>query len=153
MNDEFRSIPALRDQLLKQTLGVVRRRRRLGRLRWGGALAACYLAGMLTSRWFVSGNEPRDGNTAIAVASSASVPGVGQAALSQAQVPYETLRERGDREMKNPRTIPSAIRRYSRALAEASHDQRAIDPERDTWLLMALKLDQSTENKHAGDTN
>jgi hypothetical protein len=153
MNDEYRSNPALREQVLKQTLGIVRRRRRLGRLRWAGALAACYLAGMLTTRWLGAADEAHNGDLAIAVASPVSIPLVGKAAPSQASMPYETLRERGDRELKNPRTIPSAIRRYSRALAEASHDQRAIDPDRDTWLLMALKLDQSTENKHAGDTN
>ena len=42
-----------------------------------------------------------------------------------------------------------AIRTYARALKYASADQRAISPEHDTWLLMALKdAPNRKETKH-----
>jgi hypothetical protein len=41
-----------------------------------------------------------------------------------------------------------AIRTYARALKYASAEERAISPEHDTWLLMALKDAKSKETKH-----
>jgi hypothetical protein len=52
---------------------------------------------------------------------------------------YERLRQTGDEQLEKFADIPGATRSYQRALQIASSDQRRIAPDRDTWLLMALK--------------
>jgi len=66
---------------------------------------------------------------------------------------YEKLRHEGDKRLNDPRKVASAAEYYARAAALASDDQRAIDPEQDSWLLMAFKLDQSTEKNHVDLNN
>jgi hypothetical protein len=53
--------------------------------------------------------------------------------------PYERLCQAGDQQLAKQDDIPAAVRSYKKALQLASSDQRTIAPDRDTWLLMALK--------------
>jgi len=53
--------------------------------------------------------------------------------------PYDRLRRAGDQQLEEYADIPGATRSYQKALQIASSDQRRIAPDRDTWLLMALK--------------
>ncbi len=53
--------------------------------------------------------------------------------------PYERLCRTGDQQLEKYDDIQAAIRSYKKALQLASADQRSIAPDRDTWLLMALK--------------
>jgi hypothetical protein len=53
--------------------------------------------------------------------------------------PYDRLRRAGDQQLEEYADIPGATRSYQKALQIASSDQRKIAPDRDSWLLMALK--------------
>ena len=147
--------PQLRDALLNQTTRTVRHRRRMRRAAIAATLIGCYLGGIATvSLWPGSrkagqlvansapANDESDGGAAERKAvrpeddqvASDSVP----PAISQL-TPYDRLRRAGDQQLEQYADIPGATRSYQKALQIASSDQRRIEPERDTWLLMALK--------------
>src|SRR5262245_63607479 len=54
----FPGAERLRQSLLQETTRLVRRRRRLKRLALAGALAACYMAGVLTMRLGMASAPP-----------------------------------------------------------------------------------------------
>jgi hypothetical protein len=62
---------------------------------------------------------------------------------------FEVLRRTGDKYLQDPEKMQLAIRTYARALKYASAEERAISPEHDTWLLMALKDAHSKEGGHS----
>jgi hypothetical protein len=57
--------------------------------------------------------------------------------------PYDRMRRTGDRQLEIDANIPAATRSYQKALELASAEQRVIAPDRDSWLLMALKQSSS----------
>ncbi|MBL8827065.1 MAG: hypothetical protein JNM18_08770 [Planctomycetaceae bacterium] len=142
---------ALRERVLGQTLGVVRGRRRLRQVRNVSLWIGCFAAGMLTMHWVSAGPEVA---SPVVKQTARATPAVAQKAAPKTRHnAYEVQRRQGDRELSDPRRMESAVYRYSRALALASNEQRAIDPEKDSWLLMALKLDHNRdkEQRHARD--
>ncbi len=151
LNDDDSTAASLRERVLSQTLGVVRVRRRVRQMRGASLWLGCFLAGMLTMRWLMA--TPEVAPPEIKPTTRAT-PVVAQKTAPKTQRnAYEVQRRQGDRELNDPRRMESAVYRYSRALALASNEQRAIDPEKDSWLLMALKLDQNQkqEQRHARD--
>lgn len=146
---------ALREKVLRQTAGIVRGRRRWKRARIAIALAGCYLAGILTTTLLQRSDlRPSDAEPAPLVA---EVPIVAPetngktpdqiadeavAAEAAKLSRYELLRRAGD-QYEHRGDLTSAIQSYKRALEAATPQERAISVNDDTWLLMALKNDQS----------
>jgi hypothetical protein len=123
---------ALREAVLRQTVGVVRFRRRMKNCILGLSLAGCYLAGMATASLRTPGELA---GTPLPAASPASETGVEIAALS----PEEAARRDADWQLLDHGDVKEAVLGYDRYLRLASADHRAISAERDSWLLMALK--------------
>lgn len=133
----------LREALLSQTTGVIRTRRRLKRLRLAAALAVCYLAGMATlPLWHAAESGSATAPRQIVQPSDDHAVAPSQLAASTL-TPYELLRLKGDRELKEQGDVAGASRTYRRALQVASADQREPLFDQDSWLLMVLKNDQS----------
>ena len=151
----------LRQAVLAGTLGVIRRRRRLKRCAVAATFLGCYLAGIATVMFWRPGaiDLPKPSTVQIATnkqqPSDASKSQASELAAILAYKPtsvtlsqFEVLRRAGDRYLRDPEKMQLAVRTYSRALKYASAEQRAISPEHDTWLLMALKDAHSKEIKH-----
>src|SRR5262245_11913241 len=157
---------ALRERVLARTTGVLRTRRRLKRAGVAAALASCYLAGLLTMLLLhapsktVPGSaenltarvEPtsENGNGELAPVrplvrpeDDGVIPGAQAAAVKLS--PYDRLRRTGDRQLEDDNDIAAAARTYRRALKFASPTERDIVPDKDTWLLMAMKNDQTNK--------
>jgi hypothetical protein len=167
-----RSGPAnadLRAALLERTTGIIRRRRRLRRLAMVAALAAVYLAGAVTAAtWWAwrpvaPAATPKEslagGDTGPAAANRGpsepeprprvSAPeGTQQAVATVRASPFEVYRRAGDRFLREPAQLSLAVRSYRNALNVASAEERAISPESDSWLLMALKESRLKERSH-----
>jgi hypothetical protein len=163
MASAVEGIPAssqLRDSVLSRTTGIIRTRRRVRRVGMIAALIGCYLGGVATvSLWpgsremgrvvaeSATGNDESKENAAV---QKLVQPEDDQVVTDEAQpttvqvTPYDRLRRAGDRQLERYADIPRATRSYERALQIASAEQRRIAPDRDTWLLMALK--QSSNN-------
>jgi hypothetical protein len=150
----------LRQAVLDRTLGVIRRRRRLKHCAVAATLLGCYLAGMATvvlwrpatadlikpSQSAAKNQKTLDPHAQL-IADLGGPPD--QKSTSTPLSQFEVLRRAGDRYLTDPEKLPLAVRTYTRALKYASADERAISPEHDTWLLMALKDAQSNEEiKH-----
>lgn len=155
--------PALRDTVLARTTRVIQNRRRLKRLGAVAALAGCYLAGVLTmSVWRASAQLPRDsassGDLAAQVQPKSEtltnrplirpeddgvIPGSAAQTTVAKLSPYDRLRRTGDRQLEDENDIVAAARTYRRALKLAAPTERDVFPDKDTWLLMAMKNDQT----------
>lgn len=154
----------LREAVLAQTTGVIRFRRRMKRTGPIAALAGCYLAGLLTMSVWRASVEQRPESSAsprdLAVQSQPKADlqptrplvrpeddGVITGAAAQTTIaklsPYDRLRRAGDRQLGEENDVAAAARTYRRALKLASPTQRSIAPDQDTWLLMAMKNDQT----------
>jgi hypothetical protein len=170
-----RADSALREKVLARTTGVLRAQRRMKRVGAVAALAGCYLAGMLTMSLLRSASSQLvsapgsaagltaqnvvhgDSNTALPVTrpllrpeDDGLFPGAGPTAMTVAKIsPYDRLRRAGDRQLEDENDIAAAARTYRRALQFASPSERGIVPDKDTWLLMAMKNDRT--NKLAED--
>jgi hypothetical protein len=148
----------LRDAVIGQTTRTIRRRRRMRRASIAAALVACYLGGIATmSLWQSPRAIDRFENVSAVAMDQRSEPVAesnerrlvrpeddqvpdGSAPPASARLtPYERLCRNGDQQLEEHDDIEAAIRSYKRALQLASVDQRSIAPDRDTWLLMALK--------------
>jgi len=141
---------ALRETVLSQTLGVVRFRRRVRRCVLAVALAGCYAAGLATAtlrRAADHGTPPPP-----AVASSRPMPsGSAKRERGAPQLTREeVVRREADRCLLERGDVKEAVRGYDLYLKLASADGRAASPEKDSWLLMALKEARSKEVKHDG---
>jgi hypothetical protein len=135
---EPRDAARLREAVLRRTVGVIRRRRRARSCVLAAALAGCYVAGLATA----SLRAPAErGLAPPAVSSPLPRPNAppnrerGSARLS----PEELARRDADRCLLDRGDVKEAVRGYDRFLKLASADRRAIAPEQDSWLLMALK--------------
>jgi hypothetical protein len=161
---------ALRKAVLNQTVGVIRFRRRLNKSILAASLVVCYLAGVATMslRSPASTTVSRPSNTQTTVDQSpptlqeSLAPEMAKDSLkSQSGPPNlenkqatrpklardEILCRQGDRSLADG-NLKQAIRRYQLALNLAPADRRAIAPEQDTWLLMALKNARTKEITH-----
>jgi hypothetical protein len=159
----------LRAALLERTTGIIRQRRRLRRLAMVAALAAFYLAGAATAgvwwawRPVVPAATPKEGSAGGEAAPAAGtrnpseprrgprVPapeGTEQAVATAKVTRFEAYRRAGDRFLREPAQLSLAVRSYGNALNVASDAERAISPERDSWLLMALKESRLKERSH-----
>jgi len=160
---------ALRERVLSRTTGVLRTRRRMKRLGLLATLAGCYLAGMLTMSllhvaaptapgWDLTArNDPEVGSgkgesmplrPLVRPEDDGVIPGSRQTKIAKLS-PYDRLRRTGDRQLEDDNDIAAAARTYRRALQFASPSERGIVADKDTWLLMAMKNDQT--NKLAED--
>jgi hypothetical protein len=151
----------LREQLQHRTVGTIRRRlwRRRGRLVI--ALAACYLAGMMTIDFLRSQPEPVKAGVLQAAPQRmvAVIPVEAPRAVElraeqserpeQAQV-YFTA---GKRYATEAGDWDSALRCYRNALDADPKQAEHIDPDNDDWLTMALKLDRQKEKENAKHEN
>ena len=155
----------LRNAVLAQTVGIIRFRRRLKKCVLAGSLVACYFAGVATMglRTWAQLVAPGTSDNQAAATQLPSQHREPPAPIIAADKPKpqnnpnqpaspqlsreEILRREGDRLLADG-DMKRAIRKYELALNLASADRRAIAPEQDTWLLMALKNARPKEIIH-----
>jgi hypothetical protein len=151
----------LRHELLWQTTTLLVRRRRLKLLAYAGALAACYLAGVLSMRlWRVSPtveqppvaqgqtSAPQKPSTKPIEPRSLPAGAVEQEARADREHRRQLYRLAGDRYLEENSDAVSALRCYREALQSGSDSDLTISPD-DNWLLMALKKDKQEEVNRA----
>jgi hypothetical protein len=150
----------LRAAVFAQTVGVLRRRRRLKRCAMAAGLLGCYLAGIATMGVLRAGG----GREHPAAAGQTTTAGSRQAAPRRPHVPadpdehrlaakkpsgFESWRRIGDHYLRESGDISLAAASYCEAINLASDEERAISPGQDNWLLMALKDARLKEKEHA----
>ncbi len=154
----------LRQALLGRTTQVLRRRRWLRRARFAGALAACYLAGVLTMRFATLAPVPPRPETAeqppkvtlpdapvlveAPAAESETALALEWRAFEASDRRAELYRLAGDRYLEQHGDLQSALRCYRQALDAGTHESLMISTS-DNWLLMALKEARQKEKGHA----
>ncbi len=141
----------LRRTSLADTLGVIRRRRRLKRCVATGVLLGCYLAGVSTTASLRSREAAPQSVQNVAVAPTVPPDFAGppdQKAVYKVADRYEVLRREADLYLNDPENLQLAVHTYSRALKYASAAQRAVSTENDSWMLIALKEAYSKEKKN-----
>lgn len=158
---------ALRQALLEQTTRVVRRRYWLRRGAYAAALAACYVAGLLTTRPDprpTVPDPPAEGEVSRdpvpprhAAGPRADLPGEAPANVLEQWGPLVSAdrraslyRRAGDRYLAESNDMQAALRCYRNAL-DAAPEDLDVDAT-DTWLLMSLKEARSKERRD-GKTN
>ena len=150
----------LRQAILQQTSCVIRRRRRLRSAALAVALLGCYLTGAATTYiWTAGPGSPQQlaAQPAPAPAPTPDVNVVQQqdthparqpatAKLARADRPkrsrFEILCRASDRQLYVRKDVVKAIRFGNRALDVATPEELAISPDRDSWLLIALKQER-----------
>jgi hypothetical protein len=158
----------LQEALRKRTTGLVRRRRWLRRGGFATALAACYVAGLLTMNWLPS-LRSLDPNSRSEHASEAATSGLGSGAgsgpekmasdnASPLALEWQALespsrspalfRAAGDRYLTETGDVGSAVRCYRKLLEEEGGAEPTISSD-DSWLLMALKEAKQREKRYA----
>jgi hypothetical protein len=154
----------LRRRLLNQTTRVLRSRRRRRVAAWAAALAACYMAGVLTVYWFgpkrierieIVRNVPPPEPTAPAPvkravpdAKPASAVAMEWKAFDADQHRPEMYRKAGDRYMNQDADPASALRCYGQSLNGSADNDLAISAS-DDYLLMLVKNARQKEKDHA----
>ena len=160
-----------RQAILRQTIVILRRRRRLRRLGFVTALAACYVAGLGTMRLGLPapGNSPPplivENHTVDSQTASLPVPApvssaptlendpdapalvIERIAAASEDQKARLYRAAGDRYLENEGDMQAAVRCYSQALVAAKGVELFIN-EDDNWLLMALKKAHFEEKNH-----
>jgi hypothetical protein len=152
---------AFREAVLARTLGVIRSRRHMKRCVLAVSLLGCYLAGMASSGLWrhtvpaVSISTPQQAASApekprgnVPSAPQGSAAPVERRVAETKAARMENLRRRADRRVLEDGDVKSAVLDYERVLDLASTEQRAIAPEQDSWLLMALKNARFKEMRH-----
>jgi hypothetical protein len=155
--------PEFRRGVLLRTLQALRRRVWLHRLGVLAAMAACYLAGILTVHLTATPSRTGSDNVAVKppevappppenetpVVRAPAVALENQACDSATKRP-DLYRLAGDRYAEEEGDLRSAVRCYQQALDETPAKDRAITPD-DNWLLMALKTARQKEEAHAAN--
>jgi hypothetical protein len=151
----------LRANLLLQTTRLLRRRRRWRRLGFLAALAACYLAGLVTMRLLPAApgaDQPlADGPAPPAEGKKSPAPSavvevtknpvdLERQALKDQEKRAQLYRQAGDRYTQES-DWESALRCYSNSLNVASAEDLTISVN-DDWLLMAIKDARQKEKTH-----
>jgi hypothetical protein len=155
----------LHQTLLAQTTRLLQRRGRWRRLAWAGALAACFLAGMVTmALWRPAEPDlqetqrpaPRD----IPQPPEKSEPEKPTPELPASLVDLEwhafdsrdnratLFFQVGRRYLEEQNDLDGALRCYRQALDAAPQEELAIRPD-DNWLVMALKEARQKEKNDA----
>jgi hypothetical protein len=151
---------ALREDLRARTTRLLRRRRRLKRLAWAAALAACYATGLLTMRLLPRPTPAAPHRPEVVQQPAPQTPAPPPdhagpevpATLLERQARAETprrpelYRRAADRYLADDRDFSSALRCYGEALDAGANADRAIDPN-DSWLLMAIKDAREKERR------
>lgn len=160
-----------REAIFTKTRGTLRRRRIVRRCLWTGALAACYVVGVLSVLGWQSINPRMDvavqpinnGTNASETApaqhtSPQTTPAIEsndqtqstvvQSAPEETLTTFEKMRRAGDRQLNVRNNLQGAIGCYRRALDFATDDELRIVPDRDSWLLISLKENRVEERKH-----
>jgi hypothetical protein len=147
--------------VLEQTLGVLRRRRRLRRLATVAALAACFLGGVLAMRFFGSPVVPPTSEQREEIVQRQPEPNFPltsspKSADSALALEWQALdsptrrpdldRKAGDRYLTENLDARSALRCYDRALDGNADLTVSAD---DSWLLMAIKDARQKEKRDA----
>lgn len=169
--DEFLESPLpqpanllFRDNLRNRTTKLVRRQRWVRRARLVVAMAACYLAGVLTMRYTmptqhipppeVVHQPPPPAVPEVPAPAPIAVAAVPESTLDLEWRAFEATEERaelyrlaGDRYLQQEDDLQSALRCYRQAL-NASPDEKLAISAGDTWLLMALKESRQKEKTH-----
>jgi hypothetical protein len=158
----------LRIAVQNKTLAVLRRRRWIRRAGWVTGLAACYLAGILTT-WMIRSFQPElriadqptiqtdtqgDKSPAAPMPESPKTIQQPETALalewkacdSETRRP-DLFRLAGDRYLE-ANDLESATRCYKSALRGASDKELQVTVN-DTWLFMSLKQAKQEENRYA----
>jgi hypothetical protein len=147
---------ALRKILLAQTVGVLRRRRRLKRCAVFAGLMACYLAGLATMGVLRAvPQQPAPVGQPAIVDSHPALPRRPQRSPRQdghqvaVKKPsaYENWRQIGDSCLSQSGDVSQAVAGYRKAINRASKEERGISPGPDNWLMMALKEDARLKEK------
>ena len=152
---------ALRQTLLSKTTRVLRRRLYVRRCGQAAVLAACYLAGIFTTRGWVppaappgsapqvAATRPAPPNTEIASATEQNKSSDGDAWLVVAEESKraEIYRQAGDRYLEERGDLTAAVHCYQHSLESASEADLEISTD-DNFLLMALKDARQKEKRH-----
>jgi cytochrome c-type biogenesis protein CcmH/NrfG len=148
----------LRSALLAQTIGVLRFRRRAKRCALAAGLLGCYLAGVTTMGLFRTPAQQQPVATPPMTAQSQPAPSrsphaspnpIRNQLAVKKPTGFESWRSIGDHYLNQSGNISLAVAGYSEAIRLASDEERRISPERDNWLMMALKDARSKEKTHA----
>jgi hypothetical protein len=159
---------ALRRRLLDRTTRALRGRRRRRVVGWAAALAACYIAGVLTVYWLgprrierieIVRNVPAPEPSPVTPSPSPVAPTPREAKPASAvamewkafdadQHRPELYRQAGDRYLSQDADPASALRCYGQSLNGASEKDLAISAN-DDYLLMLVKNARQKEKDHA----
>jgi hypothetical protein len=141
----------LRQTVFASTRKVLRHRRAMRRVRTITALAACYLAGMVTMNYWRPAVETSTQPERKVIASLEEDLALLAAAGVKSNIPktkYERLRAEADRAWDQSRDMESALQIYARALKFATPEELKINPDKDNFILATLKEAQFAENDH-----
>jgi hypothetical protein len=151
---------ALRERLRDRTTHLLRRRRRLRRLAWAAALAACYGAGLLTVWWAArpappgasapTAREERPAPPAPELPATAVAVEERAADDDDLRAQAALYRRAGDLYLSAANDPAAALRCYGNALDAGGADDLAVAPS-DDWLLMAIKNARQKEKRHANN--
>jgi hypothetical protein len=171
--DELLSAPrvsispdAVRDAVMQQSAGILRRRRWVRRGSYLVTLAICYLAGLATMAVVRQENpptvsaltEPRDASPDEASSDVQNVvPQIAEGAevfadqVTPTRASFGFFRSAGDYQLLQRGNLQAAVRLYSQALDLASPADLAISAGSDSWLLMSLKQSRLQDAPHVHD--
>jgi hypothetical protein len=145
------SSASLRRMVFASTRKVLRRRRVIRHVRTATALAACYLAGMVTMNYWRPAVETPTQPERKVIASLEEDLALLAAAGVKSDIPktkYERLRAEADRAWDESRDMEAALQLYARALKFATPTELEFNPD-DNFILETLKEAQLTENRYA----
>jgi hypothetical protein len=143
---------ALRRSLLGETTRRLRPSRWPRRIVLAAALAACYVAGVLTQRWLEAATPvPRTTESGPPEVR----PDIPPAPVAVAQDPVKPasdrdraaqLRHEGDRFLNEENNPEAALHSYAESLNTAAPEDTRFSPD-DNWLLMAIKSAREKETR------
>jgi hypothetical protein len=153
-------VEGLRERLRDQTARLLRRRRRLRRLAWAGALAACYAAGLLTV-WFAARPAPPSPSPSVARQERPAPPPAvevpGAVAVEERAADDDDpraqaalYRRAGDLYLSAENDPAAALRCYGNALDAGGEADLSVAPS-DNWLLISIKSARQKEKRHANN--
>jgi hypothetical protein len=163
------SPPAWKDSFGIRTARMLRRRRTVGRFVWVAGLAACFMAGVLTTHFFFSAPDVvREIEYVYLPAEQKQVPSAAPVekpvaeekptalalewqAAENPDRSVELNRRAGDRYFAEENDLESALRCYKRFLAGCTEQDLEISP-KDNWLLVSLKSARLEGRRNAKTT-
>ena len=144
----------LREAVFAQTARILRRRRLVRRFAHAAALAACFVAGLLTAEWRRPIAPPRERVIVTIAPSPISTPPAAEPAELERLAKRsperrgDLFRRAGDLYATEQGDLSSALRCYSESL-DASDEKALTISTNDHWLLMAIKDARQKEKKDA----